>query len=59
MRKEKTRTQRIFISDCEGPISLNDNAFGFFYNRCRWHQSMKGPPSGGDGGLKAWTEVII
>jgi len=34
-------------------------AFGFLYNRCRWHQSMKGPPSGGEGGLKAWAEVFI
>lgn len=35
------------------------SAFGFFYNRCRWHQTVKGPPSGGGGGLKAWAEVFI
>ena len=35
------------------------NAFGFFYNKCRWHQTMKGPPSGGGGGLRAWAEVFI
>jgi len=35
------------------------HAFGFFYNRCRWHQSMKGPPSGGGGGLKVWMEVLV
>lgn len=25
------------------------HAFGYFYNRCRWHQSMGSPPSGGEG----------
>jgi transposase-like protein len=35
------------------------HAFRFFYNRCRWHLSFKGPPSGGEGGLKAWMEVLI
>jgi len=34
-------------------------AFGFLYNHCRWHQSVKGPPSGGGGGLKAWAEMFI
>jgi len=33
--------------------------FGFFYSWCRWHQTLEGPPSSGDGGLKAWVEVFI
>jgi hypothetical protein len=33
-------------------------AFCFWYNRCRLHMSVKGPPSGGEGGFKKWLEVL-
>lgn len=61
----ETFKDRLRVFDCYFPTrdleSVQDfcYAFGFFYNHCRWHQSMKGPPSGGAGGLRAWAEVFI
>ncbi|MDI6820266.1 MAG: hypothetical protein QMC89_05120, partial [Candidatus Hodarchaeaceae archaeon] len=61
----ETIKDRLIAFDCffptEGIESVQNfcNAFGFFYNHCRRHQSMKGPPSGGAGGLEAWVEVFI
>ncbi|MDI6883920.1 MAG: DDE-type integrase/transposase/recombinase [Hadesarchaea archaeon] len=61
----ETFKDRIRTFDCFFPTERIESvqnfcyAFGFFYNRCRRHQSMKGPPSGGGGGLKAWVEVFI
>jgi len=60
-----TLKDRLRAFDCYFPTrglrSIENfcRAFRFFYNRCRWHLSFKGPPSGGEGGLKAWTEVLI
>jgi len=61
----ETLKERLRAFDCyfptEGLISVQNfcHGFGFFYNWCRWHQSIRGPPSGGDGGLKAWMEGLI
>jgi len=61
----ETLKDRLRAFDCYFPTAGTQSierfcwAFVFFYNRCRWHQTLKGPPSGGDGGLKKWLEVVI
>ena len=61
----ETFKDKLHTFDCYFPTSDLESvqnfcqAFGLLYNRCRWHQSVKGPPSGGGGGLKAWAEVFI
>jgi transposase-like protein len=61
----ETFKDRIRTFDCFFPTAGTESvlnfcrALAFFYNHCRWHQSMKGPPSGGEGGLRAWVEVFI
>lgn len=61
----ETLKDRIRGFDCYFPTEKPERvmnfceAFRLFYNQCRHHQSMKGPPTGGTGGLKSWTEVLI
>lgn len=61
----ETLKDRLRAFDCYFPTGKLESvenfceAFRFFYNQCRYHQSMKGPPTGGIGGLKTWMEALI
>jgi len=60
----ETFKDRLRIFDCYFPtrgfesIENFSSAFCFWYNECRYHTSVKGPPSGGEGGFKTWLEVL-
>ena len=60
----ETFKDRLRAFDCYFPTRNLESvenfgaAFCFWYNHCRPHMSVKGPPSGGEGGFKMWLEVL-
>lgn len=60
----ETLKDRLRAFDCYFPtegLETVENftaVFRFWYNECRHHLSLKGPPSGGEEGFKAWLEVL-
>ena len=60
-----TLKDRLRVFDCYFPTPGIQSierfcwAFVFFYNRCRVHRTLDRPPSGGEGGLEKWLEVLI
>jgi transposase-like protein len=60
----ETFKDRLRTFDCYFPTSGLQtvenfcSVFCFWYNECRGHMSLGRPPSGGEGGFKAWLEVL-
>jgi len=58
----KTLKNRLSAFDRYFPTSRAETvenfatAFCLWYNECRCHMSVKGPPAGGKGGLRRWSE---
>lgn len=58
LKNRLSRFDRYFPTERLSTVRNFTAVFCLWYNYCRRHMSIRGPPSGGKGGLEKWMEVL-